>query len=67
MVVDVNAHSKLSGEGEHLTRVHRASEKKDERYDAEAFKVEREFDIIIDDLTIESSKDKLNTKNKLKQ
>ena len=63
MVVDVNAHSKLSGEGEHLTKIHRASEKKDERYDAEAFKVEREFDIIIDDLTIESSKDKLNTKN----
>lgn len=63
MVVDVNAHSKLSGEGEHLTKIHRASEKKDERYDAEAFKVEREFDIIIDDLTIESSKDKLNTNN----
>ena len=63
MVVDVNAHSKLLGEGEHLTKIHRASEKKDERYDAEAFKVEREFDIIIDDLTIESSKDKLNTNN----
>ena len=65
MIVDVNAHCKFSGEGEHLLRKYNVgtNDHPDYRYDAEAFKLDREFDIIIDDLTIESSKDKLDTSN----
>ena len=38
----------------------------EKRYDADAYHVERDFDITIDDLTIESSADKLNVASKEK-
>jgi len=62
MVVDVNAHSKLSGQGEtEVRRYTRGSgDDKTTYYDADLYDVDREFDIIIDGLTIESSADKLN-------
>ena len=65
MVVDVNAHCELKGEGEHLLKEYNrgSSEHPDKRYDADAYHVERTFDIAIDDLTIESSKDKLDVTN----
>ncbi len=60
MVVDVNAHAKMEGEAEHLIRTYTSGGKNKTRYyDAEAFKVTREFDLYIDDLTIEASSDKL--------
>lgn len=64
MVVDVNAHSKLSGQGEHEVRRYtvKISDDEETRYDADLYNVEREFDILIDDLTIESSADKLDNK-----
>ena len=62
MIVDANAHSTLSGQGEHETR--RYTEKHGDTtetyYDADLYDVEREFDITIEGLTVESSKDKLN-------
>ncbi|MFI3307383.1 MAG: TFIIB-type zinc ribbon-containing protein [Mycoplasmatota bacterium] len=62
MIVDVNAHSTLKGEGEHQTR--RYSVKRGDHsttyYDANVYHVERDFDVMIDDLTIESNSDKLN-------
>lgn len=62
MIVDINAHSNLIGKGEHTARKY--TEKDGDRqityYDADLFDVEREFDILIEGLTIESSFDKLN-------
>lgn len=61
MLVDANAHVALAGQGEKKTR----SYKIDDRtyYDADVFAVRREFDLTVDDLTIESSADKLDYHN----
>ena len=66
MLVDANAHAKFSGKGEHKVREYtvKINDDKDEkRYDADLYNVEREFDISIDDLTIESNADRLNKKS----
>ena len=62
MVVDVNAHATVAGEGEHQTRSYtvqvRDSEGKtrsERRYDADVYDVRRSFDLHVDDLTVESS------------
>ena len=62
MVIDVNAHSKLTGQGEHLVRKYMrgSSDNKKTYYDADLYDVEREFDVVIEGLTVESSADKLN-------
>lgn len=62
MVVDVNAHSTLIGQGEHEVRryMHGSGDRKEMRYDADLYNVERDFDVVIEGLTIESSADKLN-------
>ena len=61
MIVDVNAHSYLKGEGEHQTRRYtvKVNDSSHTYYDADVYEVSREFDIAIDDLTIESSSAKL--------
>jgi ribosomal protein S27E len=62
MIVDLNGHSSLAGKGEHLVRRYTVGFGKNSRtyYDADLYAVSREFDILIDDLSIESSADKLN-------
>ena len=62
MIVDINAHAKLTGQGEHLVRSYTvgSNDHRETRYDADLYNVEREFDVAIDDLTVESSKDKLS-------
>ena len=62
MIIDVNLHAKLTGQGEHLVRSYTVgnNEHRETRYDADLYNVEREFDAVIDDLTVESSKDKLS-------
>ncbi len=62
MIVDVNAHVNLTGQAERLVRryVLRRGDETRTFYDADLFNVEREFDLTIDGLTIESSSDKLN-------
>ena len=64
MVVDVNAHASLTGQGEHEVRRYTRGSGKDKvtLYDADLYNVGREFDIIVDGLTVESSADKLNKK-----
>ena len=61
MVVDVNAHANMKGEAEHLIRRYTSGSGNNKRtyYDAEAFNVTREFDLLVDDLTIESSSKRL--------
>ena len=69
MLVDVNAHANLVGEGEHQTRMYYVkvgNDKTEPRYDADLYHVERDFDIAINGLSIESSSDRLNTTDKAK-
>ncbi len=62
MIVDVNAHSSLIGQGEHTVRRYtkKHGDHHETYYDADLFDVEREFDVIIEGLTVESSSDKLD-------
>ena len=62
MVVDVNSHAHFSGQGEHQVRRYTRGTGNDRRtyYDADLYEVEREFDLTIEGLTVESSSDKLN-------
>lgn len=68
MVVDVNGHMRLSGEGEIETdcRTVKRGDNEVTIYDADVYHVERDFDIAIDDLCIESSSDKLDYSSKNK-
>ena len=62
MIVDVNSHASFKGEGEHLVRRYTVGndEHRETRYDADLYQVEREFDLTIDNLTVESNKDRLD-------
>ena len=62
MVVDMNVHAEMAGTGEHETRRYMVGSGDDAemRYDADVYKVGRKFDLVVDDLTIEASSDKLN-------
>ena len=68
MLVDINAHATLKGEGEIETRSYtvKVGNNTERRYDADVYRVERDFDIAINGLSIESSKDKLNSASKEK-
>jgi len=64
MVIDVNLHTQLFGEGEHLVRTYSVGRDNDYRvYDADLYELGREFDLFIDDLTIESSSQRLKNSN----
>lgn len=62
MVIDVNGHAAMRGQGEHQTRRYTVKQGDNTvtRYDADLFDVSREFDIHINDLTVESSQERLN-------
>jgi len=62
MVVDVNSHARLIGQGEHEVRRYTrgSGDNRKTYYDADLYEVEREFDLTIEGLTVESSSDKLN-------
>ena len=68
MIVDVNSHARLIGQGEHLVRSYtvKVGNSSQTRYDADLFNVEREFDLVIKGLTVESSSDRLNNEDKTK-
>lgn len=63
MIVDANGHSSLKGQGEHETRRYtvKNGDNSETYYDADLYDVERDFDITIEGLTVESSKDKLGS------
>jgi hypothetical protein len=58
MVIDVNSHATMQGQGEHLVRQYQRD--KTTYYDADLYDVGRDFDLLIDDLTVEASADRLN-------
>lgn len=66
MIVDANTHANLKGQGEHETKrwTEKNGDSYDTYYDADLYDVEREFDLTIEGLTVESSKDKLDTGSK---
>ena len=68
MIVDANAHSLLAGQGEHEVRRYTVGtgKEKETYYDADLYDVEREFDIVVEGLTVESSADKRNNKTNAK-
>lgn len=65
MLVDVNSHAKLTGHGEHEVRryTRKSGDREITLYDADLYEVEREFDLTIDGLSIESNSDRLNKKS----
>ena len=65
MIVDINAHSNLIGQGEKLVRKYTRNNGNNNitYYDADLYDIEREFDVLIKGLTVESSSDKLNKKS----
>ncbi len=65
MTVDINAHAHLKGQGEEHIRSYtvKRGDKSYKRYDAKLYNVERNFDIMIDDLTIESNSERLFNKS----
>lgn len=69
MLIDVNAHAAFIGEGEHQTRMYYVSlgeNRREARYDADRYHVEREFDIAINGLSIESNSSRLDNTDKTK-
>jgi len=62
MVVDVNAHANFRGQGEHQTRSYtvKVGDNQERRYDADLYDVTRDFDLHVNDLTVESSSERLS-------
>jgi len=62
MLVDVNSSAKFEGKGEHLAKEYTVTvgDDTEKRYDADLYYIERDFDLAIDDLTVESNSDKLD-------
>lgn len=62
MVVDVNAHATFTGQGEHQTRTYtvKVGDNHQRRYDADLYDVVRDFDLHVNDLTVESSSERLS-------
>lgn len=62
VIADVNGRMKMTGQAERTTRKYTRGSGEHRRtyYDADLYNVEREFDLLVDDLTVEASKDKLN-------
>lgn len=61
MVVDINSHARFSGHGEQEVRRYTrgSGDNRKTYYDADLYEVERDFDLTIEGLTVESSSDKL--------
>lgn len=62
MLVDVNSHASFAGQGEKLVRTYTrgSGDNRKTYYDADLYEVSRDFDLVINGLTVESSADKLN-------
>lgn len=65
MVVDINSHANFIGQGERQKNKYTKGTGSNIRtyYDAEVYNIEREFDLAVHGLTIESNSDRLNQKD----
>lgn len=68
MIINANTYAKFDGQGEQEIKRYKVKNGDNEvtYYDANLYDVSREFDLTIEGLTIESSKDKLNTSDSSK-
>ena len=69
MLIDVNGHAKFSGYGEIETGKHYETDSQGHQevyYDADCYEIDRDFDILIHGLSVESSADKLDVNSKTK-
>lgn len=66
MIVDANTHVNFEGTGEILVREYTVGDGDDKEtlYDADLYRLGREFDLGIDDLTIEASSKRMNATSK---
>jgi len=60
MLIDINAYAQFTGEGEHLARVLKGSIP---QYNADYYKVKRTFNLVINNLTVEASSEKIQHKS----
>jgi transposase-like protein len=62
MVIDINAHADLRGQGEHLVRKYTVGSGDDREtyYDADLYNLGRDFDFLVDDLTVEASTERMH-------
>jgi ribosomal protein S27E len=58
MVIDVNAHADLRGQGEHLVRKY--GDNDNPLYDADLYNVGRAFDLHVDDLAVEANAQRMH-------
>jgi len=61
MVIDVNSHAKFVGEASHTVRTYTETNGNVERTlkDVDVYRIERDFDLIVEDLTVEANAEKL--------
>ena len=66
MVIDVNAHASFEGEAKHTVRTYTETNGDIERTfkDVDVYRINRDFDLTIEDLTVESSAEKLDKRSK---
>lgn len=62
LLVDANCHANYKGQGEHLVRKYRVSVGDSDKtyYDADLYNVQREFDIYVEGLSVESNTTRLD-------
>ena len=62
LLIDANCHATFTGEVEHQTRSYTvgSGDSRETRYDADAYTVERDFDITMEGLSIESNSNRLD-------
>lgn len=65
MLIDINAHANFVGRGEHQSRKYFKGSGNDQKayYDVDLYDVEREFDLVVQGLSVESNSDRLNSKS----
>ena len=62
LLVDANCHANYKGQGEHLVRRYTIGSRDNRKtyYDADLYNVQREFDIYVEDLSVESNSTRLD-------
>jgi len=65
MVIDVNSHASFDGEASHVVKTYTEVRGNVERTleDVDTYRIERDFDLIVEDLTVEANTEKLKYKS----
>lgn len=60
MLIDINSHAHFTGNGEIQTRKYKNGNNETTYYDADLYEVERDFDLVIKGITVESNSERVN-------